>query len=777
MRWSPLAVVVLGVVVIPWIVGGTGPAAPRSLPAAAGESSVPFDLGRAPSHASIRVLASSARVTITVVLRPTSSQGLETFDQALVDPSSGGFRQYLSESEFLARFAPPVHNRTALTAYFEGFGGHLLAQTVDGFGLTFTIPAAGFREAVGVIPESYASGPETGSVLSGSPKLPVSLARMVERIEGPAGPYSGGTGRLLAPGVPGTAPRGSLPGFVRNLATGASWYYGTDYAQAYRVNDLFPGATNLSNATYPTGEAVATILLSGFNETQGIDLPPFDPRAVGQYFTDSFPSTWPMPRVMGVPVTLGGVTPPPPGPNGGWNDSSLDQSENSLDLEMAGSMAPGASLVNFYFSQKLSLSASTGALADDFGQALASALSYNYTPARLAAVSNSYGLPDLNDSLWDVELAHAAAIGVTVASASGDQGDAPSSLTGRFQGQWPSWPATASFDASGAVSVGGVSLSIGGAPTGVYTGTTIPGGYDRNLTGISNASAWWENDSGPGHDAGTEGGLSPVYAEPAWQFNSAAQPSIARAGGLEGVGALGRAGPDIAMAANNTLAYVAADASGVYFDVLEGTSVASPLFAGELASVAAVAGHPFGFLDPELYRIGSYYAAFPSNATPYLDVTVGGNYVFSAGPGWDPTTGWGEVDAVNFLKADANASVRDYQYLGPTPGLPVVRGGGGTATPTLQLYELGAGVVISLAIAVAIVRAERSRRRASPGLLPPGTAYPGYPGPPAPYGYAPPPPPGGGPGPPMAVAPWFSCPYCGAPRPAEPVRCPACGVL
>jgi hypothetical protein len=44
----------------------------------------------------------------------------------------------------------------------------------------------------------------------------------------------------------------------------------------------------------------------------------------------------------------------------------------------------------------------------------------------------------------------------------------------------------------------------------------------------------------------------------------------------------------------------------------------------------------------------------------------------------------------------------------------------------------------------------------------------------------PPPPPGstlvGVPFPPGTVA-TFLCPYCGSPRPAEPVRCPKCGAL
>jgi subtilase family serine protease len=443
--------------------------------------------------------------------------------------------------------------------------------------------------------------------------------------------------------------------------------------------------------------------------------------------------------------------------------------------------------VNFYFAASLfsgaSASTSTTSFADAFAQSLSAALSFNYTPARLAVVSGSFGLPDINDTLWNTELQNAAATGVTVLAASGDGGNAPSSLSGRFQGQWPSWPASAAFDTYGVVSVGGVTLNISGTPTGVYNGSNFPTGFDSNLTGISSSTAWYDTNTG-GNITGTEGGVSTVYSEPAWQFHSAAQPAIANASGLQGVTALGRSEPDVALAANTTIAYTDADSTGVYFTILEGTSVASPLFAGELASMSAVAGHLYGYLDPELYRIGSFYAALPSAASPYLDVTSGSNYVFAAGPGWDAVTGWGQVDAPNFLVADANASVNGYLYSGPTPGLPACCPS--VATPPsagLLDYEFLAGAILALIVALVIVFAGRSRAP-PPASGVPGGAYgspyqvtygPPVPPPPGPY---PPPPPGGGgypPPPGVTVPASFACPYCGAPRPAEPVRCPYCG--
>src|SRR5208283_5881049 len=174
--------------------------------------------------------------------------------------------------------------------------------------------------------------------------------------------------------------------------------------------------------------------------------------------------------------------------------------ENSLDLEMAGSLAPGASVYNFYFAASLLTGSGTyGDAADYLAADLAQALSYSYAPARLATVSCSFGLPDLNDPAWNAELLTAAATGVTIVAASGDQGNAPDSLTGRSDGQWPIWPATDATNTSGSISVGGVSLGLSGSPNAFYNGT---GGlnltYDGADGGISSMSAWYDTLGGQG---------------------------------------------------------------------------------------------------------------------------------------------------------------------------------------------------------------------------------------------------------------------------------------
>ena len=79
-----------------------------------------------------------------------------------------------------------------------------------------------------------------------------------------------------------------------------------------------------------------------------------------------------------------------------------------------------------------------------------------------------------------------------------------------------------------------------------------------------------------------------------------------------------------------------------------GTSLSSPLWMGMWARVQGAAGHNLGFAAPLLYRMGSNPATY---ARDFYDVTVGGNGIHVATPGWDYTTGWGTPN-VDGLIAD-----------------------------------------------------------------------------------------------------------------------------
>lgn len=738
-----------------------------------------------PPGAPTRPVATSRSVELTLTLLPSNASRLAAFDAAVQEPSNPLYHRFLSEASFERQFDPSLAEEASVEAYFAGYGASGFQTTQDRLALRLHLTVG---EAEAALDVRYVTVDPLGVApwvtAVGAPRLPSGVAA---ELSGVGGLTDLGTGALdhdLVRQLADARPRPLAPGeFVTNASTGEPMITGSDYVLAYHEDRLFPPSTAVPNATFAGDTAVATLLMSGYNATARQDMPPWDPVALRAYFNDTFPSTWPVPSFQGVPVDFPGSSPPLPGPYNGLNDTSGNEEENSLDLEMAGSFAPGASLYNFYFSAGLFLNASSSSagiasIADDFGYELGAALDHSYGAARLVAVTNSYGLPDLNDSTWDSELAHAAAIGVTVVASSGDQGNAPPSLSGRFQGQNDSWPATAAFNASGTVAVGGTTALPSGTATGSYNGGELNDSFDSTVSGFASQTAWYENPPpGEGNVSGSEGGDSTVIAEPYWQLHSAAQPNIVNVTVEQGLGRLGRAEPDLAFPANNTIAYVAALGSTVYFNIFEGTSISSPIFAGLLAEEVAETGHLLGYLDPELYRMASFYAANGNASSPFVDITAGGNYLFRAGPGWDGVTGWGTLDPTALASALLNASVTSYVYTGPTPGLPPPKPH--SSAPSLTTVESWAIVLTVAAVLVGVVvglwNLGRTARRPYAGP-PPGLYAPTPGGPPPAYG----PPPGvlGPPGSPYGPPPsTFLCPYCGSVRPAEPVRCPACGAF
>jgi subtilase family serine protease len=782
MRWP---VVVLGVLLSIIVVASPAAAvtAARAPSPSAGPSAtalvtdavpVPF-----PAASTPRELAPSTLVSLTFALANPRLGELDRFLAQVEDPASASYRHFLTYPEYMQEFAPPSSSVSQVEAALGAAGAYDVAAAPDRSAVTAVLPASSVDELLGVELMSYGSAASVPLYTAvGMASLPPSWGGLVSGVSGLS---DASTTRLTTLTTAHPLPLGpssrDRSEFAYDNTSGEQWFLGSDYTQEYGATELLPGATSVPNATYPTSVAIATLLASSFNESSSTNLPPWDPAVIAAYFNGTLGPGWPQPNFTGVPVPRDSVTPPLPGSFGGENDSTGFETENSLDLEMAGSLAPGSSVYNFYFAGSL-LENSTilGDAADDFAADLAAALSYDYSPTHLATVSCSFGLSDLNDPAWDLELLTAAATGVTVVSASGDQGNAPNSLTGRDDGQWPIWPASAAMNTSGSVSVGGVSLVLSGTPSSYYDPTLgLNLSYDPNDGIVSSMSAWYDTSSGAGAYAGTEGGVSTVYPEPSWQFDSAAQPAVVNATVVQGAAALGRSGPDVALPGNATIVTDYANSTGaVYFDIVEGTSVAAPVFAGLLADVVAVENNrssgpwtSLGFIDPEVYRVASYFAAHTAaGSDPFLDVTTGSNYVFSAAPGWDPTTGWGGVNAAAFLAADRNAAIAGYHYTGSTPGLPPgyvppSPSSGTTSVPWAYVFAIfGVGIVV--AILLVAVAARPSRPRPPPTGVPWG-AQVGGPG----WSNAPPPP-GGHPG------ATFLCPYCGAIRPAEPVRCPQC---
>ena len=284
-------------------------------------------------------------------------------------------------------------------------------------------------------------------------------------------------------------------------------------------------------------------------------------------------------------------------------DPSGADGEVLLDIEVAGAVAPGAAQI-VYFAPNTD---------QGFVDAVTTAVHATPTPT---VVSISWGQ---SEDAWtaqartalDQAMADAAALGVTVCVAAGDNG---SSDGQSGSGVHVDFPASSPH----ALACGGTSLR-GNAGTGV----------------ISSETVW--NDGGSG--GATGGGVSDAFGLPSWQ---AAAGVPAQAGAGAGTTA-GRGVPDVAGCADPATGYqVRVDGQST---VIGGTSAVAPLWAGLISRLAQSTGKSFGLIQPQLYAGVTAGTAAPG----FRDITSGSNGAYAAGPGWDACTGLGSPEGATLL--------------------------------------------------------------------------------------------------------------------------------
>lgn len=310
--------------------------------------------------------------------------------------------------------------------------------------------------------------------------------------------------------------------------------------------------------------------------------------------------------------------------------------EISLDVEWAHNIAPGAKIV-------LVLAKS------DQDADIQSALNYAVTNNLGDIISMSFGE---NESCTDPSILGAehdsfeAATqnGVTLFASSADEGAALRTCDGT------SWVRAVSSPASDPLVTGVGGTELHAAPyclaaLGCDPGTNpSPGTYQGEI-------AWNEGPPfgdfqallpPPSGSASTGGGFSVLYAAPPYQQGTLH-------GGKQ------RAVPDVGYNAaifHGVLTYLDIPGIPPGFYLFGGTSCGSPQWAGITAIADQKAGKRLGFLNTALYHIGRVNKAYPAS---FNDVTSGVNSVveydvdnnpitvtgFSAGVGWDATTGTG----------------------------------------------------------------------------------------------------------------------------------------
>jgi kumamolisin len=290
--------------------------------------------------------------------------------------------------------------------------------------------------------------------------------------------------------------------------------------------------------------------------------------------------------------------------------------EVALDIDVIGAAAPGAAQV-VYFAPN-----SDSGFVDAISQAAQA------TPAPIA-ISISWGQSEdswtaQGRSAMDSAMADAAALGITVCVASGDNGSGDAVGDGQPHVDFPA-------SSPHALGCGGTKL-VADPATGV----------------ISSEVVW--NETAANEGAGG-GGVSDVYALPSWQANAGVPPRADGSAGSAGSpgsagsasGAGGRGVPDVAGNADPATGYQIY--SGGQAQVVGGTSAVAPLWAALISRLAQATGQRFGLVQTLLYA----GVAPGVGMAGFRDITSGNNGAYTAGPGWDACSGLGSPDGTALL--------------------------------------------------------------------------------------------------------------------------------
>jgi kumamolisin len=507
------------------------------------------------------------RLEVTLYVRPRT--GITAMKRALAAERLGAImpaeRRHMTHEEFTAAYGADAKDLAAIEAFANAHGltvtevsaakrSVVLAGTVEAFSKAFGVSLATYE---------YWGGTYRGRV--GAVHVPVELGEIVQGVFGlDDRPQTKPHFRLLKEAMTvGTSDRANSSRPLHHHS-----FTPTQLAQLYN----FPSGVD------GHGQCVAIIELGGGYRLHDLTA----------YFAQLGVA---MPRMKTVAVdgAHNHPTGDPSGPDG----------EVMLDIEVAGALAPAAQFV-VYFAPNTDRG---------FLDAIKAAIHDHQN--RPSVISISWGGPESSWTpqalqVYDQAFQEAAALGVTICCAAGDDGSSDGISDGYAH---VDFPASSPY----VLACGGTHLEAANAA-------------------ISQEVVW--ND---GTMAGaTGGGISEFFTMPGFQKPASVPPSV-NPGGQQGRGV-----PDVAGDADPTTGYlIRVDHRDVVFG---GTSAVAPLWAALIALINQQLTHPIGYLNPLLYN-GQI-----AKSGVLHDITSGNNGAYQARRGWDPCTGLGTPDGTKLLQ-------------------------------------------------------------------------------------------------------------------------------
>ena len=567
---------------------------------------------------------------ISMMFQLSASQqaDLAQFLAELHDPASPNYHKWITPGQYAARFGMSQDDLNRVTSWLQsqGFTGIHIAPTHQR--ISFDGTAARVEAAFHTQIHNFQESGETHFANASEPSLPSAFAGTV----------------LAFSHLDNFRPKPRLrhpnPRFTSSQ-TGNHFLSPGDFATIYDLKPLYNAGLDGTGVTIAViGQTFINVArANNFRSLSGLPANP--------------------PQLFLTPLT------------GASAMRSGDVDEANLDVEWAGGVAPGATILFDYAGTNGSVfDAFTDALEND--RAPIVSISYGNCESMIGTPASVQSLRSLVQT--------GNTFGQTVTAASGDDGAAD------CDGNDALPPTTASqglsVDVPAAIpevmGIGGSEFT--GDAAGVVTGTppnsnagatTYWGGTAGSADNLSSALMYipemaWNDTSNVNQLSASGGGLSTLFSKPSWQN------ALTPADGVRDV-------PDISLNGSNFhdsyLVCSELDGGGLQsctngfrdssggLDAFGGTSVGAQAFAGILAIINQATNSPLGNANMELYNLAG------TTPSGFHDITTGNNivpcqqgstncpasapfqYGYSAGAGYDRVTGLGSPEANNLIRA------------------------------------------------------------------------------------------------------------------------------
>ncbi len=601
-----------------------------------------------------------AGITLVFNRSPEQEAELQKLLEQQQDVKSPLFHQWLTPSDFGARFGMPAADLEAAESWLAASGFEVMGVSPSLDRITFTGTASEVRVAFGTELHRYQANGEEHFAPSSDLSLPAALQPITAAV------LHLSDFRPQPTAMVGTRAKP----LYTTLATQAHFLTPADLGAMYGVSPL------ISNNVQGQGQSIAV---------------------VGQSYADTS-ATGPANRLVSLgSANLSAVLVPGSGVEA---VSPGDELESDLDLEYALGAANKANIFLVFVGDQANYSV-YDALTYAIQEKIAPVISISYSTCETLLSTTT-----LNQA--NALFAQAAAQGQTLVAASGDSGStacAPvSTASGLTTTQIQSVAVNFPADSPYVTAIGGTQMAAGTYTAGNTTYWASAVGVDQFFSLLSYVPevAWNEGSATAGILAGG-GGTSSVNPRPSWQTGVPGitagpyrlLPDLALQASAQSPGFLVCTNDPSAVSALGSEATCASGpviSSATHF-LGGGTSFAAPTFAGMVAILnQAENSLGQGSLNPTLYSLAAnpatYAAAFHDITSGNTACVTGATHCVAAGQagyfataGYDEATGLGSVNLSALVKAwpatpasQLNAASASVQTSVPstTAGAPVL---------------------------------------------------------------------------------------------------------